>query len=105
MSREFTEAERDMLEIVSTNVEDFHVEFRKEISQRKYAFEVKADATWYNWETEKVEDPVPEEFVGFWVMDSARCLQYDDFKECLKSDDWVKCTKEEVTTYEYVEIS
>ena len=105
MSRIFTETEREMLEIVATNVEEFHYEMRKQITQNKYAFEVKAGDTWYNWETETVEDPVPEEFVGFWVMASARCLQYDNFEECLKSDDWVKCTKEEVITYEYVEIS
>lgn len=104
MSREFTELERDMLEAVSTNIDDFHVDFRKEISQRKYAFEVQPGSTWYNWGANIAEDPVPEEFVGFWVMAHARCLRYDNLSECIKSDDWVKCTKEEVTTYEYVEV-
>jgi len=102
MSRMFTVPERDMLHTVATNIEEFHYEMRKEITQNKYAFEVKAGATWYNWATDFIDDPVPAEFVGFWVMAHARCLQYDNFTECLKSSDWVKCTKEEVITYEYI---
>lgn len=104
MSREFTELERDMLESVAVNIEEFHYEMRKQVTQNKYAFEVKGGATWYNWETEKVET-LSEEYVGFWVMKYARCLEHSPLKDCLRSDDWVKCIKEEVVTYEYVEVS
>tara|TARA_R110000772_G_scaffold24212_4_gene64131 strand:- start:679 stop:1053 length:375 start_codon:yes stop_codon:yes gene_type:complete len=101
MSVEFNEFEQDALRNVVTNVEEFHVDYRKNISQSKYVFEVKPGQTWYDWKKEEADSPIPEKLVGMWMMEDARCLQYDNLEDCIRSDSWVKCEKTTVETYEY----
>lgn len=93
-----------MMLSVSREVEEFHYEMRKGVSQNKYVFEVKPNQTWDDWENVKQDIPVPPQYVGLWMLDSADDLQYDNLDECLKSRYWVKCEKKELITYEYVEL-
>jgi hypothetical protein len=101
---QFNKSEIDMLQYIATEVEEFHYEMRKGISQNKYVFEVKPNQTYDDWENMKQNVPVPLDLVGLWVMSSARNLQYDTLDICIKDDQWVKCVKKELITYEYVEV-
>ena len=106
MSIHFTEKERTILEDVATEVDEFLVDTRKGIGQSKYVFEVKADATWYDWDV-IVKDPerkVPGNLVGFWMMDDSDDLEEYNMRDCLKRASWVKCRQQPVTTVEWVEL-
>lgn len=103
-SRDFTESERDMLDTVAVEEEEFYYETRKNVPQTKYVFVVKPGQTWDDWANDKQDLPVPEEFVGFWVMSYAGDLSHSPLKDCIRDYSWVKCVKQEVTTHEWAEV-
>ena len=100
--RGFTEEEQDILYDTYRELDEFHVENRKGISQTKYVFEVKA-GNWYNWKSD-MDVSIPEDLVGTWMMAYADDLSYKTLPECIKRYDWVKCQKLPRTTYHWEEI-
>jgi hypothetical protein len=104
MSRNFTEKECDMLDAVAVEEEEFYYETRKGIPQTKYVFEVYDGQSWDDWANDNTDLPVPEEFVGFWVMSYASDLSDTSLNECIRDYPWVKCIKQEVTTHKWVKV-
>lgn len=101
---QFNKGEVEILREVAVEVEEFHYEMRKGVSQNKYVFEVKPGATWNDWENMKLDIPVPEALIGLWVMSYATDLVYDNLNKSIEEYQWAKCVKEETISYEYVEI-
>jgi hypothetical protein len=100
---DFNEEDLAIIEEAKVEIAEFHYEYRKQISQRKYVFEIKA-GTYIDWAVDE-ELSIPDHLVGLWIMRFARDLQYDNLSVCIRDDSWVKCAEvqEIITTYVPVE--
>lgn len=110
MSKIFTEIERGILNQVAIEVEEFHVDERRGVSQNKYVFRVEGDAVYVDFKDGltligEFEKPVPEELTGHWMMCCADDLKYSTLQECIRTYDWVKCRSVEVKSMEWEEIT
>ncbi len=102
-AKHFTTKEYNILEQVAIEVEEFHYEMRKGVSQNKYVFVVPANAAYFD-NAAYGEQKVPSELVGYWVMTFASDLQYTRLNEAIKNDQWSRCIKKEIVSYEWEEI-
>jgi len=102
MSRDFNEEEVGILNQVAQEVEEFHVENRKGVSQTKYVFEVVEGSTY--WDEEGEDIVVPTEYVGFWMMSYPCDLIYKSLSECINLYPWVKCEHKQRTVYCWEEL-
>ncbi len=95
MSKMFTEEEIKILNDVSVELDEFHVEDRKGISMNRYVFEVPEDVYWDDWENDIIGILVPDELIGTWMMGQEHDLMYDNLDDCIASYSWVKCKQVE----------
>ena len=100
----FSKQDVEILKDCCHEIDEFHYEYRKQISQRKYVFQVDDNATWNDWNGDCSNNPVPPHLIGMWVMSNGRDLQYDNLHKCIEDDSWNRCLKVPVTTYEYQHI-
>jgi hypothetical protein len=92
MSIEFTEKELDMLHSVACEKHEILCDDRKGVALTKYIFEV-ADGQTY-WDGFK-SAPVPDKYVGFWMMDTPSDLTWVTFTEACRTESWIRCVEQE----------
>jgi len=101
----FNSLEISILRAVAQEVDEFHVETRKNIPQTKYVFTVHEGATWGDPKNDYQETPVPLNLIGSWMMYRSENLQYETLDDCIRLYKWVKCYKEEIKTYQWSPIT
>ena len=102
--RFFTEPEKEILHNVANEVDDFLDDQRKGVAQSKYVLQVEEGETWYDWQNDKHDIPVPPELVGHWMMSYAADTDELSFSDAIDKMHWSKCEKKEVVTMEWVEL-
>ena len=102
MATKFTAEAVEILHYAHVEAEEVHHEFRRGVSLNKYVLEVKPGQTYFDVDNMYQEDPVPEKYIGFWMMVEAYDLQYVSLREAIYKYEWVKVVRKEVTAYEWV---
>jgi hypothetical protein len=99
MSTEFTEKEIDMLHSTARERDEILCDDRKGVVLSKYIFEVEGGQTY--WDGSK-EVPVPDKYVGFWMMDTPSDLTWVTFTEACRRESWVMCVEKDVIVKKWV---
>ena len=98
----FTDAEKEILVGVATELDEFFVEERKNVPQNKMVIGVE-EGTYYNYPEYK-EIPIPSHLVGTWMMDYADDLSHKPKRECINQYKWVRCEQVKVVVTQWEEI-
>lgn len=100
----FTEENlREIMGLCAEYVEEVFVETRKSVPQTFYVVKISNDETFWNWESEQIEN-IPDWAIGYWKTDQADDNTYYTYNYRIKNDDWVKVIQKETITYEWEEI-
>jgi hypothetical protein len=100
MSTEFTEKECEMLYSAVYQIDEILCDDRKGVALTKYICEVKDGQTYWNG-SEVV--PVPDKYVGFWMMENPSDLEHSTLQEAFRKESWVRCVQKEVVRFEWVQ--
>lgn len=92
----FTELEQDMILDTYKYVDEILVDTRKGVAMSKYIIQLPEESTWYNWKTDEMDEPLPENLIGYWMMAWSEDLEENSEKDCIKKSAWVKVHQVEV---------
>lgn len=100
----FTEENlREIMGLCAEYVEEVFVETRKGVPQTFYVVKIPKDETFWNWESEQIEN-IPAWAIGYWKTDQVDDNTYYTYNYRIKNDGWVKVIQKETITYEWEEI-
>lgn len=100
-------SKKDMLIMMDAHreIDEELVDDRKGVPQTRYIIEIKADADYFNQDTESMEI-VPEYLEGYWMQYHATDNRYESARDLLKEGytDWVKCKPVQVIVDSWEEL-
>lgn len=103
MSDTFNEEQIDILKQVIILQEEVFDHLRKGLAQTYYVFEVEEGAEYFCSNT-YIYKQVPDDLVGYWKMEFAGDLSYEDLCTSIVEREWVKCKQVWKITHEWEEI-